>query len=56
LGWPRKKEIHKVEADLKKLFPSKYWSEVNPVLVRFGKKYTSRKRKNEMLGEIRNIQ
>ena len=52
LGWSRGKNPHQVEIDLKKLFPSRYWSEVNPVLVRFGKKYTSRKIKNEILESI----
>lgn len=56
LGWSKNKNPHKVEMDLKKLFPLNYWSEVNPILVRFGKKYTSRKKKNELLDEINNIQ
>lgn len=52
LNWSMGKNPHIVERDLKELFPSKYWSEVNPILVRFGKKYTSRKKKNELLNEI----
>ena len=56
LGWSKNKNPHKVEMDLKKLFPLDYWSEVNPILVRFGKKHTSRKKKNELLDEINNIQ
>jgi len=56
LGWSKNKNPHKVEMDLKKLFPLNYWSEVNPILVRFGKKHTSRKKKNELLDEINNIQ
>lgn len=55
LHWSESKNHHIVERDLKKLFPPKYWSEVNPVLVRFGKKYTSRKEKNELLDEINKI-
>lgn len=55
LGWTKGKNPHIVERDLKKLFPSKYWSEVNPILVRFGKKYTSKKKENELLDEIYNI-
>ncbi len=55
LDWSKGKNPHKVEIDLKKLFPPKYWSEVNPILVRFGKKYTSRKRKKELLDSIKNI-
>ena len=56
LGWSKNKNPHKVEMDLKKLFPLNYWSEVNPILVRFGKKYTSRKQKDALLDEINNIQ
>lgn len=52
LGWSNEKNPHKVESDLKKLFPKKYWSKVNPILVRFGKKYTSRRIKNELLNSI----
>ncbi len=52
LNWSSGKNPHAVERDLKKLFPSKYWSEVNPVLVRFGKKYTSKRKENELLDEI----
>jgi endonuclease III len=55
LHWSDSKNPHKVEQDLKKLFPKKYWSIVNPVLVRFGKKYTSRKRKSELLDKISRI-
>ena len=55
LGWSKGKNPHVVERDLKKLFPSKYWSEVNPVLVRFGKLHTSRKKKNDLLEEINRI-
>jgi len=52
LHWSNNKNPHKVEADLKKLFPKHLWSNVNPTLVRFGKRYTSRKKKNELLDEI----
>ena len=55
LHWSNSKNHHIVERDLKKLFPSKYWSSVNPTVVRFGKKYTSRKKKNELLDEIGDI-
>lgn len=52
LNWSNGKNPHVVERDLKKLFPSKYWNEINPILVRFGKKYTSRKKKKELLEDI----
>lgn len=55
LHWSNGKNPHYVERDLKKLFPSKYWPMVNPILVRFGKKHTSRKKKNELLDSIKNI-
>ncbi len=55
LDWSNGKNPHKVEIDLKKIFPNKYWSIVNPILVRFGKKYTSRKKKKELLNSIKNI-
>ncbi len=53
LGWSKNKNPHKVEADLKKLFPKNYWNRVNPTLVRFGKTHTSRKQKNELLDKIK---
>jgi len=55
LDWTNSKKQEKVEQDLKKLFPKKYWKNINPVLVKFGKKYTSRKEKNELLDEIKLI-
>ena len=55
LGWSISKNPHKVEADLKKLFPIKYWNKINPTLVRFGKTHTSRKQKNQLLDEIKKI-
>ena len=55
LGWSKANHPHKVEEDLKKLFPSQFWSEVNPTLVRFGKKYTSKRQKDALLDEIKRI-
>lgn len=55
LGWSNNKNPHKVEEDLKNLFPRNMWSEVNPTLVRFGKKYTSRKLKNQILDGINKL-
>ena len=52
LGWTNSKTPDKVQEDLKKMFPKKYWSRINVTLVRFGKTYTSRKEKDEMLEEI----
>jgi endonuclease-3 len=55
LGWSKNKNPHKVEEDLKKLFPKEHWSKVNSTLVRFGKTHTSRKQKNKLLDKIRKI-
>ena len=55
LGWTKNKEPKKIEEDLKKLFPINYWKNINPILVRFGKTHTSRKKKNELLDLIRKI-
>lgn len=55
LGWANSEKPEKVEESLKKLFPKKTWSPLNPTLVKFGKKYTSRKEKNELLEKIKKI-
>jgi endonuclease-3 len=53
LGWTKNKNPHKIEEDLKRLFPKKYWSKINPILVRFGKTYISRRKKDELLKMIK---
>lgn len=55
LGWSDKKDPKKVQIDLERIFPRKLWSTLNPVLVRFGKKYTSRIEKDKILERIKNI-
>ncbi len=55
LGWTKNNKPEKIEEDLKKLFPKKYWKKINPILVRFGKTYTRRKEKNEVLEKIKSI-
>jgi len=55
LKWSNHANPHKIEKDLQKLFPRKYWSKINPVAVRFGKTYTSRKKKDKLLNEIKKI-
>lgn len=55
LGWTKNKNAHKIEEDLKKLFPKKYWNKVNSNLVRFGKTHLSRKKKDEILEEIKKL-
>lgn len=55
LGWTKNQNPHKIESDLKSLFPKKYWRNINEILVRFGKTHTSRKKKDEILDGIRRI-
>lgn len=55
LKWTKNKSPHKIEEDLKKLFPKRHWSSLNPILVKFGKTYTSRNQKNKILTEINQI-
>ena len=55
LEWTKNKNPHKIEIDLKELFPKKSWNRINETLVRFGKTHTSRKNKNELLEEIKKI-
>jgi endonuclease-3 len=56
LGWTSHKTQEKIETDLKNLFPKKYWVDVNSTLVRFGKTHTSRKKKDEILEEIKKVE
>jgi len=55
LGWAKSKNPHKVEEELKKLFPKKYWGKINLYLVRFGKTFTSKKEKDAVLEKISKI-
>jgi len=55
LGWTKNKNPHKIEEDLKKLFSKRYWKKINPILVRFGKTHTSRKKKDEILNQVNKI-
>ena len=55
LEWAENKNPHKVEEELKQLFPKKYWGKVNSILVRFGKTHKSRKEKDKLLDKIRRI-
>lgn len=53
LGWTKNSKPEKIEEDIKKLFPRRLWKNINPILVRFGKTYTSRKKKNEILEKLK---
>ncbi len=55
LGWSNSNKFEDVENDLKNLFPKNYWRMLNPTLVKFGKKYRSRKEKNIILDKIKSI-
>lgn len=55
LGWSRNKDPHKIERDLEKLFPSRYWNSINYILVRFGRIYNTRKKQVEKLKKERLI-
>ncbi|HEB47218.1 MAG TPA: endonuclease III [Candidatus Pacearchaeota archaeon] len=55
IGWTSHQTQEKIEQDLKNLFPEKYWGNVNSNLVRFGKTFTSRKKKDEILERIKRI-
>lgn len=55
LEWSKQKNPHKVESDLKSLFPKNYWNKINSTLVRFGKTHTSKNKKDKLLDEIKKI-
>lgn len=55
MGWTKSDKQEKVEEDLKKLFPERYWGEINWILVRFGQSYPSRAKKREILKKIKKI-
>ena len=55
LGWTKGKNQEQVENDIKKLFPKRYWKNVNRILVRFGKTHISRKKQNVLLDKIKRI-
>lgn len=55
LRWSDAKTRDGVEKDLRALFPRKFWSRVNPALVRFGKTYTSRKEKEKILDKVNDL-
>ncbi|MFH1711306.1 MAG: endonuclease III [Nanoarchaeota archaeon] len=54
LGWTNEKNPYKIEKDLEKLFPKKYWNKINYIVVRFGREY-SKKQKNKILKDLRKI-
>lgn len=55
LGWVSSEDPLIVEKELESLFPKNKWKEVNHTLVTFGKTYTSKREKDKLLDEIKNI-
>ena len=53
LGWSKSKNPHKVEKDLEKLFPKKYWRSINYIVVMFGRVHGRSRRKEDQI--IKNI-
>ena len=54
MGWTKNLDPNKVEKDLEKLFPRRYWNSINWILVRFGQTVgRSRKREDEALERIK---
>ena len=55
LEWSKNKNPHKIEGDLRKLFPKKYRRILNQIAVRFGKTHRSKRKKDELLEKIKKI-
>jgi len=55
LEWTKNHKQEKIEEDLKKMFSKKNWNKVNSSLVRFGKTHTSKRKKDELLEEIKGM-
>jgi len=55
LGWTKNKDKKKIEKDLEFIFPKEYWISINYILVRFGRKYKTRKKQVEKLMQERVI-
>jgi len=49
LGWTKNKNPHKIEKDLERLFPKKYWRSINYILVTFGRQHWTRKRDEDAI-------
>jgi len=56
LGWTKNTSPHKVEKDLEKLFPKKYWNSINYSLVRFGQTIgRSKEKEDEVLKKLSTV-
>ncbi len=54
LSWTKNKNPHKIEKDLEKLFPKKYWRQINDTCVRFGRSH-SKNEEDEILKRIKEM-
>lgn len=54
LRWTKNRVPWKIEKDLEKLFPKKYWNSINYIVVSFGQIFgTSRRKENEILSQLK---
>ena len=54
LRWTKNRVPWKIEKDLEKLFPKKYWNSINYIVVSFGQIYgNSRRKEDEILKKLR---
>lgn len=49
LEWTKNKDKHKIEKDLERLFPRKYWRSINYILVTFGRQHWTRKKDEDLI-------
>jgi endonuclease III len=56
MGWTKAKTQKKIEDDLKKLFPKKYWGSLNATIVSFGRSNRSKKKKDVLINEAKKIE
>jgi endonuclease-3 len=49
LEWTKNKNPYKIEKDLEKLFPKKYWNSINYIVVSFGQLYGNSRRKEDII-------
>jgi endonuclease-3 len=54
LGWTKNKNPAKIEKDLEKLFPKRYWNSINYIVVSFGQLYgNSRRNEDKILSKLK---
>lgn len=49
LGWTSSKNSYRIEKDLEKLFPKKYWRSINETLVLFGRSFGRSRRREDLI-------